>query len=199
MKNKSSLLLRGKPMSLLVLGAGFVMASSDNIFASLGMGAAVFVTMLLSAILICAIRKFIPHEIRIPAYVLIITGFVSLVDMLMQAWFPGVVEMLGVHLAALAVSAVIFRDADEVAGIQDEIHTIITSAVSGGLFVVVLAVCGIIREFLGSASFWGNEIAFMKDYRISALAGVFGGYLVLAIVVAIINKLTTKKVKEDNK
>ena len=199
MKNKGSLLLRGTPMSLLVLGAGFVMASSDNIKASLGMGVAVFVTMLLSAILICAIRKFIPHEIRIPAYVLIITGFVSLVDMLMQAYAPGVVKMLGVHLAALAVSAVIFRDADEVAGIQDEIHTIITSAVSGGLFIVVLAVCGVIREFIGSAAIWGNEIAFMKDYRISAIAGAFGGYLVLAIVVAIINKLTTKKVKEDNK
>lgn len=199
MKNKGSLLLRGTPMSLLVLGAGFVMASSDNIKASLGMGVAVFVTMLLSAILICAIRKFIPHEIRIPAYVLIITGFVSLVDMLMQAYAPGVVKMLGVHLAALAVSAVIFRDADEVAGIQDEIHTIITSVMSGGLFIVVLAVCGVIREFIGSAAIWGNEIAFMKDYRISSIAGAFGGYLVLATVVAIINKLTTKKVKEDNK
>ena len=198
MKNNGSLLLRGKPMSLLVLGAGFVMASSDNIKASLGMGVAVFVTMLLSAILICAIRKFIPHEIRIPAYVLIITGFVSLIDMFMQAYFHGVVEMLGVHLAALAVSAVIFRDAEEVAGIQDEIHTIITSVVSGGLFIVVLAVCGVIRDFIGSAAIWGNEIAFMKDYRISAIAGAFGGYLVLAIVVAIINKLTTKKVKEDN-
>ena len=199
MKNNGSLLLRGKPMSLLVLGAGFVMASSSNIFAALGMGAAVFVTMLLSAILICAIRKLIPHEIRIPAYVLIITGFVSLVDMFMQAYFPGIVNMLGVHLAALAVSAVIFRDAEEVAGIQDELHTIITSIISGGLFVVVLAVCGIIREFIGSASFWGNEIAFMKDYRVSSIAGVFGGYLVLAIVVAIINKLTTKKVKEEEK
>ena len=199
MKNNGSLLLRGKPMSLLVLGAGFVMASSSNIFAALGMGAAVFVTMLLSAILICAIRKLIPHEIRIPAYVLIITGFVSLVDMFMQAYFPGIVNMLGVHLAALAVSAVIFRDAEEVAGIEDELHTIITSIISGGLFVVVLAVCGIIREFIGSASFWGNEIAFMKDYRVSSIAGVFGGYLVLAIVVAIINKLTTKKVKEEEK
>ena len=199
MKNSGSLLLRGKPMSLLVLGAGFVMASSSNIFAALGMGAAVFVTMLLSAILICAIRKLIPHEIRIPAYVLIITGFVSLVDMFMQAYFPGIVNMLGVHLAALAVSAVIFRDAEEVAGIQDELHTIITSIISGGLFVVVLAVCGIIREFIGSASFWGNEIAFMKDYRVSSIAGVFGGYLVLAIVVAIINKLTTKKVKDEEK
>ena len=199
MKKNGSLLLRGTPMSLLVLGAGFVMASSDNLKAALGMGVAVFVTMLLSAILICAIRKFIPHEIRIPAYVLIITGFVSLVDMLMQAYAPGVVKMLGVHLAALAVSAVIFRDADEVAGIQDEIHTIITSVMSGGLFIVVLAVCGVIREFIGSAAIWGNEIAFMKEYRISSIAGAFGGYLVLATAVAIINKLTTKKVKEDNK
>ena len=196
---KNSLLLRGTPMSLLVLGAGFVMASSDNLKAALGMGVAVFVTMLLSAILICAIRRFIPHEIRIPAYVLIITGFVSLVDMLMQAYAPGIVKMLGVHLAALAVSAVIFRDADEVAGIQDEIHTIITSVVSGGFFVLVLAICGVIREFIGSAAIWGKEIAFMNDYKISTIAGIFGGYLVLAIVVAIINKLTEKKVKEDNK
>ena len=198
MKKNGSLLLRGTPMSLLVLGAGFVMASSDNLKAALGMGVAVFVTMLLSAILICAIRKFIPHEIRIPAYVLIITGFVSLVDMLMQAYAPGVVKMLGVHLAALAVSAVIFRDADEVAGIQDELHTIVISVLSGGLFIAVLAICGVIREFIGSASIWGNEFAFMKDYTSSTVAGVFGGYLVLAIVVAIINKLTTKKAKEDN-
>lgn len=198
MKEKRNYLLRGTPMGLLVLGAGFVMASSANIFAALGMGVAVFVTMLLSAIVICAVRKFIPHEIRLPAYVLIITGFVSLVDMFMQAYFPNVVDMLGVHLAALAVSAVMFRDADEVAGIHDEIQTIVTSAASGLLFVIVLAVCAAIREVFGSASFAGKEIAFLKDYRISTLAGVVGGYIVLAIVVAIINKITKTCKKEEN-
>ncbi len=198
MKEKRNYLLRGTPMGLLVLGAGFVMASSANIFAALGMGVAVFVTMLLSAIVICAVRKFIPHEIRLPAYVLIITGFVSLVDMFMQAYFPNVVDMLGVHLAALAVSAVMFRDADEVAGIHDEIQTIVTSAASGLLFVIVLAVCAAIREVFGSASFAGKEIAFLKDYRISTLAGVVGGYIVLAIVVAIINKVTKTCKKEEN-
>lgn len=199
MKEKKSYLLRGTPMSLLVLGAGFVMASSANIKASLGMGLAVFVTMLLSSVTICAVRKFIPHAIRLPAYVLIITGYVSLIDMLMQAYFPETVEMLGVHLAALAVSAVMFRDAEEVAGIKDEIQTIVTSVVSGFLFVIVLAVCAVIREFFGSASIFGKEIAFMKDYRISALAGVVGGYIVLAIVVAVINKLTQKKTTEEDK
>lgn len=198
MKEKRNYLLRGTPMGLLVLGAGFVMASSANVFAALGMGMAVFVTMLLSAIVICAVRKFIPHEIRLPAYVLIITGFVSLVDMFMQAYFPNVVDMLGVHLAALAVSAVMFRDADEVAGIHDEIQTIVTSAASGLLFVIVLAVCAAIREVFGSASFAGKEIAFLKDYRISTLAGVVGGYIVLAIVVAIINKITKTCKKEEN-
>lgn len=198
MKEKRNYLLRGTPMGLLVLGAGFVMASSANVFAALGMGVAVFVTMLLSAIVICAVRKFIPHEIRLPAYVLIITGFVSLVDMFMQAYFPNVVDMLGVHLAALAVSAVMFRDADEVAGIHDEIQTIVTSAASGLLFVIVLAVCAAIREVFGSASFAGKEIAFLKDYRISTLAGVVGGYIVLAIVVAIINKITKTCKKEEN-
>ena len=108
-KTKTSYLLRGTPSLLLIIGAGFVMASSSDIRAALGMGAAVLVSMLLSSIVISAIHKAMPAAIKLPAYVLIITGFVSLISMLMQAYTPVVVDMLGVHLAALSVSAVIYR------------------------------------------------------------------------------------------
>ena len=189
-KTKVSYLLRGTPSALLVLGAGFVMASSADIRAALGMGAAVILSMLLSAIVISALHKYIPCYAKTPVYLMIITGFVSLIGMLMQAFFPIVVDMLGVHLATLAVSAVIYRDCEEVADCNGEIVTIETSLVTGAFFTVVMVICALIREILGNGSFWGLEIKFLQDYKISTLAGAFGGYLVLAIVMAVINKLT---------
>ncbi len=201
-KTKTSYLLRGTPSVLLVLGAGFVMASSADIRAALGMGAAVLLSMLLSSIVVSALHKVIPAYAKMPAYLLIITGFVSLISMLMQAWFPLVVDMLGVHLATLAVSAVVYRDAEEVADHNGEATSIKTALVTGIFFTVVMVACALIREVLGNATIWGQPIAFLEDYKISALAGAFGGYLVLAIVMAVINKLTGLhhhiEEKEDN-
>jgi electron transport complex protein RnfE len=123
--------------------------------------------------------------------------------MLMQAYFPIVVDMLGVHLATLAVSAVIFRDAEEVADHNGEIVTIKTALITGIFFTVVMVACALIREVIGNASIWGVSIEFLEPYKISAIAGAFGGYVVLAIVLAIINKLTglhhhEEAEKEDN-
>ncbi|MBQ4141026.1 MAG: hypothetical protein IJD70_06785 [Clostridia bacterium] len=183
-------LLRGTPSMVLALGAGFVMASSADIRAALGMGAAVLISMILTSIVVSAIHKFIPAYAKLPVYLLIITGFVSIIEMLMEAFFPIVVNMLGAHLAALAVSAVIYRDAEEVADHNGE-WTSIKTALSTGIFLtVIMIVCALIREVLGNASIWGHEIAFLANYKVSALAGAFGGYLVLACVLAAIKKLT---------
>ena len=189
-KTKTSYLLRGTPSILLVLGAGFVMASSADIRAALGMGAAVLVAMLLSAIVVSAIHKIIPAYAKLPTYLMIITGFVTLISMIMQAHFPEIVEMLGVHLATLAVSAVIYRDCEECADHNNEATSIKTALVTGLSFTVVMVVCALIREVLGNATIWGQPIEFLQNYKIGAIAGAFGGYLVLAIVMAIINKLT---------
>ena len=99
-KTKTSYLLKGTPSHLLVLGAGFVMASSEDLREAIGMGVAVLLAMLLSSIVVSAIHKIIPNYAKIPVYLLIITGFVSLIAMVMEAYFPVVVERLGVHLAA---------------------------------------------------------------------------------------------------
>ena len=187
---KTSYLLKGTPSALLVLGAGFVMASSHDIRAALGMGAAVLVALLLSSIVVSALHKVIPAYAKLPAYLLIITGFVSLISMFMEAHFPEVVDMLGVHLAALAVSAVIYRDAEEVADHNGEATSIKTAIVTGIFFTVVMVACAVIREIIGNATFWGKPVAFMEDYKIPTIASVFGGYLVLAIVMAVINKIT---------
>ena len=201
-KTKTSHLLSGTPYHLLVLGAGFVMASSKDIRAALGMGVAVLLSMLLSSIVVSAIHKIIPNYAKIPVYLMIITGFVTLISMLMQAFVPEVVNMLGIHLAALSVSAVVYRDCEEIADHNGEATSIKTAIVTGVFFTVIMVVCSLIREVLGNATIWGKEIAFLQDYKISALVSAFGGYLILAIVMAVINKITGLhhhlEEKEDN-
>ena len=199
MKIKKQYLLRGTPSLLIPLGAGFVMASSNDIRAALGMGGAVVATMLLSSLVISALRKIIPARAKVPAYLLIITGFVSLIQMVMEAFFPGIVDMLGVHLAALAVSAVPFRDAEEVADHSGEVKTIRISLFTGVFFTAVMVICALIREILGNATFWGKPIAFLADYKVSTLAGALGGYLILAFVIAAIRKIGEKIIVEPEK
>lgn len=198
-RNHIVYLLRGTPSALLFIGAGFVMASSADIRAALGMGVAVLLSMLLTSIVVSAIHNIIPVYAKTPTYLMIITGFVSIISMFMQAFFPVVVDLLGVHLAALAVSAVIFRDAEEIADHNGEMVSIKTALVTGVFFTVVMVVCALFREVLGNATIFGQPIAFLQDYKISALAGAFGGYLVLAIVLAVINKITGLQVEEPTK
>ena len=93
MKDVKDYLLRGTPSHLLPLGAGFVMASSNDIRAAIGMGIAVLLSMLLSAFTISLVKKLIPACAKLPAYVLIMTGYVTLIDMLKQAQ-----EKLGLKL-----------------------------------------------------------------------------------------------------
>ena len=198
MKDVKDYLLRGTPSHLLPLGAGFVMASSNDIRAAIGMGIAVLLSMLLSAFTISLVKKLIPACAKLPAYVLIMTGYVTLIDMLMQAHFPVVVDMLGVHLAALAVSAVIYRDAEEVADVKSFGKTMKISLLTGLFFTIVMVICALVREVLGNASIWGVSIDFLKDYRISSLAGAFGGYLVLAITLAVIRKVGERIAVEES-
>lgn len=188
LKKKTSRLLRGTPSMLLAIGAGFVMASSADIRAALGMGAAVLIALFLSSIVVSLIHKILPTYAKLPVYLLIITGFVSIIQMIMQAHFPEVTNMLGAHLATLSVSAVIFRNAEDL----DEHFgsaSIGTALVTGVFFTVIMVVCALIREVLGNATIWGQPIEFLSDYKVTALAGAFGGYLVLAIVLAAINKI----------
>lgn len=181
---------------LLPLGVGFVMASSNDLRAAVGMGVAVLLALFFSAVVISALRKVIPQAAHLPIYILIITGFVSLIQMVMEAHFPGVVNMLGVHLAALSVSAVPYRDAEHVSGVMGEGPSVKTAIETGLLFTFVMAVCAVIREILGKGAIWGVKIPFMQNFCISALGGVFGGYLVLAIVFAVMRKVSGKSYEE---
>ena len=185
-------LLKGMPSALLVIGVGFIMVAGSDLRAALGMGAAVLVSLLLSSLVMNLLGKVIPAYAKLPAYLLVVTGFTSICTMLLQAFFPAAVEVLGVQLAALSVSLVAL-------GQQEQDSSVQNALVTGVFFAVIMVVSALIREVLGSAAIFGQPIAFLQNYKISTLAGAFGGYLVLAIVLAVINKLTgLNEEKEDN-
>ena len=188
MKNFRKYFLRGSLSHLLPLGAGFVIASSKTLEAALGMSLAVTVVTVLSAIIVSALRKVTPEKAHLPIYVLIVTGITTLVCMLMEAYWYDAYTALGVHVAALAVSAVPYRDAEELASENGEAKTIICSLITSAIFAVVMIVTSLVVEPLTSGSFFGLELGF----SVGANGGLVLRYVVLAVLVAIMRKIGHK-------
>ena len=199
MKKNSSLsiftkgILKENPVLVLILGTCPTLAVTNNVFGAFGMGIAAMLVLICSNLLISLLRKVIPDNVRIPCYIVIIAGFVTVVQMLVQAFFPDLYDMLGVYLALIVVNCIILGRAEMFA----RKHTVIDSAIDGigmGIgFLVALLLIAIIREVLGNGSFAGIEIAFMRNIKIPVLVQAPGGFLVYGIVIAIMNKITGKR------
>ena len=194
---KLMILLRGiimdNPVLILILGTCPTLATSTSVISAFSMGLAATAVLIGSNIVISALRKIIPEVVRIPCYIVIIATFVTLVQMLLQAYLPAIYDMLGVYLALIVVNCIILGRAEMFA----RKNTFIDSAIDGigmGIgFLVALLIMATIREVLGAGSFAGIEIPFMKEVKIPVLVQAPGGFLVYGIVIAVMNKLTEKR------
>ena len=193
MKNFRKYFLRGSLSHLLPLGAGFVMASSKSLEAALGMSLAVLVITVLSALIVSALRKVTPEKAHLPIYVLIVTGLTVLVNMLMQAYWYDAWHTLGVHVAALAVSAVPYRDAEESASENGKRKSVLYALVTSLIFAVIMIVCSLAVEPLvyGDIQF-GRPEEFEPAGLISLNSAIFLRYVLLAVVVAVMRKIGHK-------
>lgn len=188
MKNDVRAAIAENPVLVLVLGACPAMAASTSVISALGMGAAVLVVMLLSNMLIYALRNAIPKSARLSANILIITAVVSAVQMLMNALLPNVYQMLGVYLAVVAVDLMVYGSAEDAVE-RSFGKSIVNSLLTGLGFAAAMFVMAAVREILGSGSFAGHGIAFFKTYNIPALLQPHGGFVVFAILLAAIQAL----------
>ena len=178
------------PLLILFLGACTAMGATTTLLGAVAMGVAALIVMVLSALVITALKKAIPQCARIPAVVIIVTGFVSIVQMLMNAFLPEVYQMLGIYLAVAAVDLLIFGTADE---------SCVVRAVKNGLrFLVILVIMGLVREVLGSGSVAGFDIPFLADYTIPVMTKAPGGFVVYSILAAVISKLHKNPKVEGN-
>ena len=178
------------PLLILFLGACTAMGATTTLLGAVAMGVAALIVMMLSALVITALKMVIPECARIPAVVIIVTGFVSIVQMLMNAFLPEIYQMLGIYVAVAAVDLLIFGTADE---------SCVVRAVKNGLrFLVILVIMGLVREVLGSGSVAGFDIAFLADYTIPVMTKAPGGFVVYSILAAVISKLHKNPKLEGN-
>ena len=182
----------GNALLILLLGACPAMGATTTVLGAAGIGIAVLVVMLLSCVLLTALKKAIPECARVPAAVLVIAGFASLVQMVMNAFLPEMYQLMGVYAAVVAVDLLVF-------GVVEENNASVAAAIKTGLrFVVIVLIMGVIREVLGSASVAGVELAFLANYKIPLLTKAPGGFIVLAIVAGVVSKLHPNCEKEGN-
>lgn len=186
-------LIKENPVLVLVLGTCPTLAVSTNVSSALGMGAAATIVLLCSNIVISALRNVIPDKVRIPCYIVLIAGFVTMVQMLVKAFAPALDESLGIYLPLIVVNCIILGRAEMFANKNKVIDSALDGLGMGAGFTLALFLMATIREVLGNGTWMGIEIPVLSDNNISIMTMAPGGFLVFGILIAIVNSLSKKK------
>lgn len=186
-------LLKENPVFVLVLGTCPTLAVSKSVIGALSMGIAAMIVLICSNAAISALRKIIPDKVRIPCYIVVIAGFVTVVSMVMQAFVPELYELLGLYLALIVVNCIILGRAEMFASKRNVLDSILDGAGMGAGFTIALVAMATVREIIGSGTWAGIEIPLFSTHQVSMLTMAPGGFLVFGIMIAIVNKITKGK------
>ena len=200
-------LITNNPVLVQVLGMCSTMAITTSFFNGLGMGVAVTVILTLSNVIIAAIRKIVPDKIRIAMFIVVIAGFVTCVDLLIQAFVPALSESLGVFIPLIVVNCIILGRAESFSYKNGVAASFWDGIFQGFGYTVVLMVMCIIREFLGAGTFGGGILnggdgiqILPEQFPIGMLTLPVGGFLTLGALIALMQwamaKSNAKKEKE---
>ncbi len=194
--NKMMIVLRGiimeNPILILILGTCPTLATTTSVISAFSMGLAATLVLICSNVVISALRKIIPDVVRIPCYIVIIATFVTMVQMLLQAYLPEIYDMLGVYLALIVVNCIILGRAEMYARKNSVIDSALDGIGMGLGFLLALVLMAAIREVFGSASFAGIAIPFLENFKISLLVEAPGGFFVYGLLIALMNCITAK-------
>lgn len=186
-------LLTQNPVLVQLLGMCSTLAITTTISNGIGMGLSVTIILTLSNIFISVLRKIIPDQVRIACYIVVIAGFVTMVDLLLQAFFPDIAESLGVFIPLIVVNCIILARAESFASKNKPAAAAVDGICQGIGYTLVLLVMSAIREFLGSGALAGNQL-FPAEYSASLIAQPVGGFLTLGCLIALM-QWAQRKVK----
>jgi len=195
--SNKSVLLKGilleNPVFVLILGTCPTLATTKTVIGALGMGFAAAVVLICSNFVISLLRKFIPDTVRIPCYIVIIAGFVTIVKMLMQAYLPSIFNMLGVYLDLITVNCIILGRAEMFASKNTVTKSVLDGIGMGIGFIIALFSIAFIREVFGAGQFAGMDIPVLADYKIKFFVEAPGGLVVYGLMIAVVNFVTKGK------
>ena len=208
-------LTTNNPVLVQQIGLCATMAITTSLFNGIGMGLSVLIILTCCNIVVSAIRKFIPEQIRLAIFVVVIAGFVTIVDLLLQAFVPALSESLGVFIPLIVVNCIIIGRAEAFAS-QNSVLLSLKDGVFQGLgYTCVLIVMCVVRELIGNGTFGGGLIdvtngfritldgtgagipLFPSEYGIGLLTLPFGGFLVLGLLLAVMNAALKKSASKN--
>ena len=185
-------LLTKNPVTVQLLGMCSTLAITTSLFNGIGMGLAVTIITICSNVLISALRKVIPNQVRIAAYITIIAGFVTVVDLLLQAFIPALSASLGVFIPLIVVNCMVLGRAEAFASKNGVLASAVDGLCQGIGYTVALVIVCIIRELLGNGTFGGGLLGpggagiqiIPQPFPAMQMVMPVGGFLVLGFVIA---------------
>ena len=189
-KNFSKGLIKENPALVLMLGMCPTLAVTSSAFNGLGMGLATTFVLVLSNMLISAIKTQVPDKVRIPCFIVVIAAFVTVVDLLIKGFLPALGESLGVFIPLIVVNCIVLGRAEAFASKNGVFSSLLDGLGMGLGFTLALTVLGIIREALGAGAFFGNKFIDGDGIIVFILAP--GAFIVLGFRVALVRNLSKK-------
>ena len=193
--NKLQLITKGilkeNPTFVLILGMCPTLATTTSAINGMGMGAATMAVLIMSNIVISLIKNIIPDKVRIPAFIVVIASFVTVIQLLMQAYLPSLYQSLGIFIPLIVVNCIILGRAEAFASKNNALDSALDGLGIGLGFTLSLTLIGAVRELLGSGAIFGQSLISGDGMLVFVLAP--GGFLVLGYLMVLFNKLTAKK------
>ena len=188
-------LIDENPVLRMVLGTCSALAVTNAAINGIGMGLAAAFVLVGSNIVVSLFRKFIPDKVRIPAFIVIIASFTTIVELLVKAYFPDIDKALGVFLPLIVVNCIIIARA-EMFAFKNNVFLSALDGISMGIgYTIVLIIMGTIRELLGNGTVFGITVTANLFSPASMLILPPGGFLVFGALIGLLNKFTSVKIR----
>ena len=184
-------LIKENPTFVLVLGMCPTLGTTTSAINGLGMGVATMAVLIMSNVVIAMIKNLIPDKVRIPAFIVVIASFVTVIEMLMQAYVPSLYAALGVFIPLIVVNCIILGRAEAFASKNGVLDSALDGVGIGLGFTLSLTVIGAVREMLGSGSVFGLSLG-ISDYMPLVFVLAPGAFLVLGFLMVLFNKYLKK-------
>ncbi|MBP7753909.1 MAG: electron transport complex subunit E [Bacteroidales bacterium] len=184
-------IIKNNPTFVLILGMCPTLGTTTSAINGMGMGLATLFVLVLSNMTISAIAKLIPEDVRIPSYIVVIAAFVTIVQLLLQAYLPSLYETLGIFIPLIVVNCIVLGRAEAYANKNSVIDSACDGLGVGLGFTIALTILGFVRELLGSGSIFGWK--FIDGDGILAFVLAPGAFIVLAYLIVLFRKVTAKK------
>lgn len=197
-------IIKENPTYVLMLGMCPTLAVTTSAMNGIGMGLSTTLVLTLSNLFISALRKVIPDKVRMPAFIVIVASFVTIVQFLVQGFLPSLYDSLGIYIPLIVVNCIILGRAESYASKNPIVPSIFDGLGMGLGFTIGITIIGIIREIIGSGAIFGYQLLPLADEAsgnigytpISIFILAPGAFLVLGFVVAIMNKIRTSAEKK---